>query len=302
MKKKIHRLRPLSIPDMARTLKMSASVLSEWADHGNLQTFPDGTTCLLYVSECLTKAKGPISPEVERLAGQMYTLLETYLYDDVPEAAVTQVDHIMHRMRRSDPAQAVAIMTDLLGPARTVDTRGHPTKTRGYIPGDISNTLQRDDPHDDRRTELRRIEGDRDLKYTLARWHLFGQYDDADQAAYGFKLLTVWCLENGYNPQTGASQRCVRLVDRLPFLRACGLVREGQANEEDLAKVYYKLYRQTANRLMAQAINGAVSSPQWQKEFWQLDQEIADTVAADIRRRQIQKRMPSAVSRPPDVP
>jgi len=302
-----HRLQHLTLPEAAAILSAPTNGdgvwkqeiqdewtrrLSEWAAAGELEMFPEGTTCLFYVAHCLTHAKGAAAPGVEPLADQMYSFLKTFLYGIVPEAAVRQVDGLMHRIRRAhDTAHARTIVEDFLGNVNMLgadDKRSGALKTRGYIPGDISNTLERPIRNEEVRRAVDRIEKD-PRKYEIARSVLLNQHN-------GNKIFTVWCLENDFHPVTGAEQECHLLADRLPFLRECGLIQAGQANEAAAAKLLYKIYRKQANRQMNAALNQALRSPTERKRIWELDDNAGadgDAVATAFRRRHLRRLMPN---------
>ncbi len=269
--------------------------LQAWADSGELEVYPDGTTCLFNVAQCLTHGAGNISPDVKNLADQFYTVLETLMRGKTSESAVKQVDDLMERIKRSnDVIRARAIIENTLGTIRTSapdDKQATVMKTRGYVPGDLSNMVVRVDRAEDIRRGLEHIE-QHPRKYHFARWVLL-------EGPHGLKLFTIWCLEYGYHPDTGEKYPCTLLTDRLPFLRACGVVNEGMENELNVAKMLYKIHRKTASRLVREAVNDSLKSKEWRRDFWGIEGDTTqrdsdgDAIATVYRRRQLQRLMPT---------
>jgi len=141
-KKKLHRLERLSIDAMAAVIGIAAQDLHEWADRGDLEMFPDGTTSLFQVWECATRAMGTPSPTVAHIVAQMHAYATPLLYEGgVPEEAMAQFDHILHRIRRGNATQAQAIIHTLRTTSAPVTGRVEPMTTRGRIPGDIADRL-----------------------------------------------------------------------------------------------------------------------------------------------------------------
>ena len=304
-KKKLYRLERLSIDAMAAVIGIAAQDLHEWVDRGDLETFPDGTTSLFQVWECATRAMGTPSPAVAHIVAQIHAYATPLLYEGpVPEEAMAQSDHILHRIRRGNATQARAIVHALRTTSAPVTGRVEPMTTRGRIPGDIADRLVRQWTRTHVNEEVYRITHDRARKYALACIAFHGTRQpptDAQRHGPGYIKLTIWCLEHDYHPDTGMYQYCHDLRDRIPFLYACGLLHEGQQDEIKVAKALYKPWRSSANRAYALLERQSLTDTKVRYAFWKIDDdgngdavvhEIGDAVAHEIDRRHGDDRAP----------
>jgi len=312
-KKRLHRLERLSIEDMAATIGIAAQDLHEWAERGDLELFPDGTTNLFYVWECATQAMGTPSPDVKHIVAQMHAYATPRLYEGgIPEEAMAQFDHILHRIRRANATQAQAMVHALRTTSAPVTGRVEPMTTRGRIPGDMADRLVRRWTRTRVNEGVYRITHDRTRKYALACIAFLGTRrppTDVQRHGDGYINLTIWCLEHDYHPDTGVYQRCRDLRDRLPFLYACGLLHEGQRDEVNVAKVLYKVWKGNANRAYAILERQSLTNASFRRAFWKLDDdgngdavppeigdvitpEIGDAIAHEIDRRHADDRAP----------